>query len=52
MNRGKMQDASWKRGANIDHLHIVDNSGNSLFVPKGKPWISLVPGKYSPSFDN
>ena len=52
MHRGKMLDARWKRGSNLDPFHIVDSSGNSLLVPKGKPWISLVPSTYSPSFDN
>ena len=52
MHKGKMLDARWKRGSNLDPFHIVDSSGNSLLVPKGKPWISLVPSTYSPSFDN
>ena len=52
MHRGRMLDARWKRGSNLDPFHIVDSSGNSLLVPKGKPWISLVPSTYSPSFDN
>ena len=52
MHKGKMLDAHWKRGSNLDPFHIVDSSGNSLLVPKGKPWISLVPSTYSPSFDN
>ncbi len=52
MHKGKMLDARWKRGSNLDPFHIVDSSGYSLLVPKGKPWISLVPSTYSPSFDN
>ncbi len=52
MHEGKMLDARWKRGSNLDPFHIVDNSGNSLLLPKGKPWISLVPSTYSPSFNN
>ena len=52
MHKGKMLDARWKRGSNLDPFHIVDSSGNALLVPKGKPWISLVPSTYSPSFDN
>ena len=52
MHEGKMLDARWKRGSNLDPFHIVDNNGNSLLIPKGKPWISLVPSTYSPSFDN
>ena len=52
MHNGKMLDATWKRGSNLDPFHIVDSSGNTLFVPKGKPWISLVPNTYSPSFNN
>jgi len=52
MHEGKMLDARWKRGSNLDPFHIVDNKGNSLLIPKGKPWISLVPSTYSPTFDN
>ncbi len=52
MHEGKMLDAKWKRGSNLDPFHIVDNNGNSLLIPKGKPWISLVPSTYTPSFDN
>jgi peptidoglycan hydrolase-like protein with peptidoglycan-binding domain len=52
MHKGKMLDARWKRGSNLDPFHIVDNNGNSLIIPKGKPWISLVPSTYSPSFNN
>ena len=52
MHGGKMLDAKWKRGSNLDPFHIVDKSGNSLLVPKGKPWISLVPSTFSPTFGN
>ena len=52
MHQGKMLDARWKRGSNLDPFHIVDKSGNSLFIPKGKPWISLVPSTYTPTFNN
>ena len=52
MHGGKMLDAKWKRGSNLDPFHIVDSSGNTLFIPKGKPWISLVPNTFSPTFDN
>jgi peptidoglycan hydrolase-like protein with peptidoglycan-binding domain len=52
MHKGKMLDARWKRGSNLDPFHIVDNNGNSLVIPKGKPWISLVPSTYPPSFNN
>jgi peptidoglycan hydrolase-like protein with peptidoglycan-binding domain len=52
MHKGKMLDARWKRGSNLDPFHIVDNNGNSLVIPKGKPWISLVPITYPPSFNN
>jgi len=52
MHGGKMLDAKWKRGSNLDPFHIVDNNGNTLFIPQGKPWISLVPSTYSPTFDN
>ena len=52
LHEGKMLDARWKRGSNLDPFHIVDGNGNSLLIPKGKPWISLVPSTYSPTFDN
>jgi peptidoglycan hydrolase-like protein with peptidoglycan-binding domain len=52
MHGGKMLDAKWKRGSNLDPFHIVDSNGNTLYIPKGKPWISLVPSNFSPSFDN
>jgi hypothetical protein len=52
MHNGKMLDATWKRGSNLDPFHIVDSAGNTLYVPKGKPWISLVPNTYLPSFNN
>ena len=52
MHGGKMLDAMWKRGSNLDPFHIVDSNGNTLYIPKGKPWISLVPNTFSPTFDN
>ncbi len=52
MHGGKLLDAKWKRGSNSDPFHIVDSSGNNLFIPKGKPWISLVPNTFSPTFNN
>ena len=52
MHGGKMLDARWKRGSNLDPFHIVDSSGNTLYIPKGKPWISLVPSTFSPTFGN
>jgi len=52
MHGGKMLDAKWKRGSNLDPFHIVDSNGNTLYIPKGKPWISLVPSTFLPSFDN
>ncbi len=52
LHGGKMLDAKWKRGSNLDPFHIVDSSGNTLYIPKGKPWISLVPNTFSPTFDN
>ncbi len=52
MHGGKMLDAKWKRGSNLDPFHIVDTSGNTLYIPKGKPWISLVPSTFSPTFNN
>ena len=52
MHGGKMLDAKWKRGSNLDPFHIVDSNGNTLYIPKGKPWISLVPDTFLPTFDN
>ena len=52
MHAGKMIDAYWKRGSNLDPFHIVDSNGNTVYIPKGKPWISLVPSTFSPSFNN
>ena len=52
MHSGKKLDAKWKRGSNLDPFHIVDSAGNTLYIPKGKPWISLVPNTFSPTFDN
>ena len=52
MHGGQMLDAIWKRGSNLDPFHIVDSSGNPLYIPKGKPWISLVPNNFLPSFNN
>lgn len=52
MHNGKMLDAYWKRGSNLDPFHIVDQNGNTMYIPPGKPWISLVPSNFSPSFDN
>ena len=52
MHGGKMLDAKWKRGSNLDPFHIVDSKGNTLFIPSGKPWISLVPNTFSPTFEN
>jgi len=52
MHNGKMLDAYWKRGSNLDPFHIVDQNGNNMFIPPGKPWISLVPSNFIPSFDN
>ncbi len=52
MHNGKLLDAIWKRGSNLDPFHIVDSNGNTLYIPPGKPWISLVPSTYIPSFDN
>lgn len=52
MHEGKMIEAIWKRGSNLDPFHIVDKNGNTIYVPKGKPWISLVPNTYAPSFNN
>ena len=52
MYKGQMLDAFWKRGSNLDPFHIVDKNGQNLFIPAGKPWISLVPNNYSPTFDN
>ena len=52
MHGGKMLDAKWKRGSNLDPFHITDSNGNTLYIPKGKPWISLVPNTFLPSFNN
>ena len=49
LHGGKMLDAKWKRGSNLDPFHITDNN-NILYVPKGKVWISLVPNTKNPSF--
>ncbi len=50
LHGGKMIDAKWKRGSNLDPFHILDSNNNILYVPKGKVWISLVPNTKSPSF--
>ncbi len=50
LHDGKMLDAKWKRGSNLDPFHIVDSNNNILYVPKGKVWISLVPNTKNPSF--
>ena len=50
LHKGKLLDAFWKRGSNLDPFHIVDQNGTKLFVPKGKVWISLVPNTKNPSF--
>ena len=50
LHAGKMLDAKWKRGSNLDPFHITDNNNNILYVPKGKVWISLVPNTKNPSF--
>ena len=50
LHGGKMIDAKWKRGSNLDPFHIVDSNNNILYVPKGKVWISLVPNTKNPSF--
>ena len=50
LHEGKLLDAFWKRGSNLDPFHIVDANDNELFIPKGKVWISLVPDTKSPSF--
>jgi len=52
MHNGKMLDAYWKRGSNLDPFHIVDQNGNTIYIPPGKPWISLVPSSFLPTFDN
>ena len=52
MHNGKILDAYWKRGSNLDPFHIVDQNGNTIYIPPGKPWISLVPSNFLPSFDN
>ena len=49
---GKMMDVRWKRGSNLDPFHIVDSNGNTMYIPAGKPWISLVPSTFTPTFDN
>ncbi len=50
LHGGKMIDAKWKRGSNLDPFHIFDSNNNILYVPKGKVWISLVPNTKLPSF--
>ena len=50
LHKGKLLDARWKRGSNLDPFHIVDKNDNILYVPKGKVWISLVPNTKNPSF--
>ena len=50
LHEGKLLDAFWKRGSNLDPFHITDVNGNLLYVPKGKVWISLVPNTKIPSF--
>ena len=50
LHKGKLLEAKWKRGSNLDPFHIVDNNDNILYVPKGKVWISLVPNTKNPSF--
>ena len=52
LNNGKLLDGFWKRGSNLDPFHINDSYGNTLYLPPGKPWISLVPSTYIPTFDN
>ena len=52
MHGGKYIDVIWKRGSELDPFHIVDSNGNNIFIPAGKPWISLVPSTYSPTFNN
>ena len=52
LHNGKLLDGFWKRGSNLDPFHIVDSNGNTLYIPPGKPWISLVPSTYAPTFDN
>ena len=52
MHGGKMMDVRWKRGSNLDPFHIVDSNGNTMYIPPGKPWISLVPSTFSPTFYN
>ena len=52
LHGGKMMDVKWKRGSNLDPFHIVDSNGNTMYIPPGKPWISLVPSTFSPTFDN
>ena len=50
LHGGKMLDAKWKRGSNLDPFHILDDNNNILYVPKGKVWISLVPNTKKASF--
>ncbi len=50
LHGGKLLDAKWKRGSNLDPFHILDSNNNILYVPKGKVWISLVPNTKNPSF--
>ena len=52
MHGGKMMDVRWKRGSNLDPFHIVDSNGNTMYIPAGKPWISLVPSTFLPTFGN
>jgi peptidoglycan hydrolase-like protein with peptidoglycan-binding domain len=52
MHNGKLLDAYWKRGSNLDPFHIVDQNGKTMYIPPGKPWISLVPSNFLPTFDN
>ena len=52
LHNGKLLDGFWKRGSNLDPFHIVDSDGNTLYLPPGKPWISLVPSIFIPTFDN
>ena len=50
LHGGKMLDAKWKRGSNLDPFHILDDNNNILYVPKGRVWISLVPNTKKASF--
>ena len=52
MHNGKILDGYWKRGSNLDPFHIVDANGDTLYIPPGKPWISLVSSTYIPTFGN